>query len=337
MLCVCGCLPEHTVFVAAKTTSLVPATTQMKTPIAVFALAACAIGSEVGSEFGCDIVEPCDSRLEGCFSRNQALPELVSASMTEPDPNFQEYEPCPLICYNSTGATFQISHRFENPQMVSLGYIYHGTVEADILAAAGTGIILSFYLQSDDKDEIDIAEIFGNNHLLFQTNYFSKGDLSTYGKGIYVSIPSSPLYNYHRYGVRWTPDEIEWTVDGATVRHVKRVSGEGFPESPMRVRFSMWVGGDLANEPGTVTWAGGITDWADSPFLMYIRNVTIENSGGGQDYTYSRDMPVVVHLRPSEDELSNDLLKLNLAGAVTRQVRRAHFIVLVLAHCFLFM
>ncbi|RKP31648.1 concanavalin A-like lectin/glucanase, partial [Metschnikowia bicuspidata] len=221
-----------------------------------------------------------------CFSRNQALPALVSASMTTPDPHFQEYETCPLICYNSTGATFLIRHRFENPQLVSLGYIYHGSVEADILAAPGTGIILSFYLQSDDKDEIDIAEIFGNNHLLFQTNYFSKGDVSTNGKGIYVSISSSPLYNFHRYGVRWTPDEIEWTVDGASVRHVKRVSGEGFPESPMRVRFSMWVGGDLANEPGTVTWAGGLTDFADSPFRMYIRNVTVENSGGGQDYTY---------------------------------------------------
>ncbi|WPK24411.1 hypothetical protein PUMCH_001684 [Australozyma saopauloensis] len=242
-----------------------------------------------------EIPEPCDARLNGCVARNKALPPTIFAAMTQSDPNFRESDACPLVCYNDTGAQFEISHRFENPQVQLLGYLLHGSVEAEILGAPGVGVILSFYLQSDDKDEIDIAEIFGGNHLLFQTNYFSKGDVTTNGKGIYVGLDLSPLYNFHKYGVRWTAEEIEWTVDGAVVRHVRKEPGEGFPNSPMRVRFSLWIGGDPANEAGTITWSGGITDFAEAPFRMFVRNIRIDNAGGGTEYIYSNDQALVVH------------------------------------------
>lgn len=259
-----------------------------------------------------EIPQPCDSRLDGCFSRNKALPPLVEANMTMADPNFQASEPCPLICYNGTGALFQISKRFDNPQIESVGYLLHGLVEADILGAPGKGIILAFYLQSDDKDEIDIAEIFGSNHLLFQTNYFSKGDTTTNGKVIYVGLESSPLYNYHRYGVRWTTDEIEWSVDGVVVRNVRREPGEGFPSSPMKVRFSLWAGGDISNEPGTITWAGGLTDYTEVPFHMFVRNISVVNAGGGVEYTYSKSQPLRVHNETTAGDFLNSLLMRNM-------------------------
>lgn len=258
-----------------------------------------------------EIQEPCDSRFEGCFSRNLALPKSLVADMKFPDPAFQEFAPCPLVCYSSSGAQFEISKRFDNPQIQSVGYLLHGLVEADILAAPGKGIILSFYLQSDDKDEIDIAEIFGSNHLLFQTNYFVKGDTSTHGKGIYVGLESSPLYNYHRYGVNWTSDEIEWSVDGVPVRTVKREPGQDFPSSPMRVRFSMWAGGDPSNEAGTMTWAGGLTDYTKAPFRMYVRNIRVVNAAGGVEYTYSKNEALLVHNETTAGMLINGQLNVN--------------------------
>lgn len=233
-----------------------------------------------------DLIEPCDARQNGCVARNKALPATVSVPMTKQDKLFEGSGACPEICYNSTGAQFQILKRFDNPMIHLDGYILHGSVEADILAANGQGVILSFYLQSDDKDEIDIAEIFGNNHLLFQTNYFSKGDVTTNGKGIYIGMQTSPLYNFHRYGVNWTTEEIVWTVDGVQVRRVQKLDLDGFPSSPMKIKFSMWVGGDPANEPGTVTWSGGLTDFKQAPFHMYVRNVSVINAGGGTEYTY---------------------------------------------------
>ena len=50
----------------------------------------------------------------------------------------------------------------------------YGKVEAEIKGAAGKGIISSFYLQSDDLDEIDVVEIFGSDPYEFQTNFSSR-------------------------------------------------------------------------------------------------------------------------------------------------------------------
>ena len=44
----------------------------------------------------------------------------------------------------------------------------YGKVEAEIKGAAGKGIISSFYLQSDDLDEIDVVEIFGSDPMNFK-------------------------------------------------------------------------------------------------------------------------------------------------------------------------
>lgn len=248
----------------------------------------------LGASFA-DFIDPCDARLTGCFARNKALPSSLLVPLTKPNPMFDISDSCPLVCYGQEGAQFRISQRFDNPQIHLAGYILHGTVEADIKAASGTGIILSFYLQSDDKDEIDIAEIFGNNHLLYQTNYFSKGDVSTNGKGIYIGLESSPLYNFHRYGVKWSPKEIVWTVDGEVVRRVKNEPDEPFPTSPMMVKFSLWVGGDTSNEPGTVTWAGGVTDFTEAPFDMIVKNVSIVNDRVAEEYTYLATDQLEVH------------------------------------------
>lgn len=248
----------------------------------------------LGASFA-DFIEPCDARLDGCFAQNKALPDSLLVPLTEPNPMFDISNSCPLVCFGNDGAELEIAKRFDNPQIHLAGYLLYGTVEADIKAASGTGIILSFYLQSDDKDEIDIAEIFGNNHFMYQTNYFSKGAVSTNGKGIYVGLESSPLYNFHRYGVTWSPEEIIWTVDGSVVRRVERESDEGFPSSPMMVKFSLWVGGDTSNEPGTVTWAGGLTDFSESPFGMIVNNVSIVNANPAEEYTYLTTQPLEIH------------------------------------------
>lgn len=68
--------------------------------------------------------------------------------------------------------------------------------------------------------------------------------------------------------MRWTPDKIEWVVDGKTERTVERkytfnaTSNQyEFPQTPARVQLSLWPGGLASNAKGTIDWAGGEIDW----------------------------------------------------------------------------
>ncbi|GEQ67299.1 hypothetical protein JCM33374_g963 [Metschnikowia sp. JCM 33374] len=228
---------------------------------------------------------------EGCIARNRALHGSVTDPLTSSSDSLQSSNTCPLICFQESGTTFGIIQRYDNPRLASSEYILYGKVEADIMGSPGRGIISSFYLQSDDLDEIDIAEVFGDRDNVYQTNFFVKGDVATYGEGSYHLMPSSSTENFHRYGVRWTESEIEWTIDGNVVRHKE---GGLLPSSPMKVILSLWVGGDETNNPGTVVWAGGPTDFNQLPFYMYVKNVFVENYSGGDYYVYGKDQPVSI-------------------------------------------
>ncbi|OBA19345.1 hypothetical protein METBIDRAFT_46676 [Metschnikowia bicuspidata var. bicuspidata NRRL YB-4993] len=226
-----------------------------------------------------------------CIARNRALQEPVKDPLTNNSAAFAGSNSCPLLCPCDNGTNFGILQRFDNPRLSSTEYILYGRAEADIMGAPGQGIISSFYLQSDDLDEIDIAEIFGSAPAVYQTNFFVKGDVANYADGAYHRVTNSTTQNFHRYGVQWNRLEIEWTLDGQVVRHR---AGGTLPSSPMRVILSLWVGGDEANDPGTVQWAGGPTDFADAPFSMYARNIYVENYSDGGCYVYETNLTVSI-------------------------------------------
>jgi hypothetical protein len=55
----------------------------------------------------------------------------------------------------------------------------------------------------------------------------------------------------------------------------------------MNVRIGIWAGGDPSNARGTIECAGGETDYSNSPFTMYIKDVTIVNYNPAESYTWS--------------------------------------------------
>ncbi len=82
---------------------------------------------------------------------------------------------------------------------------------------------------------------------------------------------SDTFENYHTYEIDWTPDEINWLVDGQVGRTKKRsdtwnatANQWAFPQTPSRVQLSLWPAGLASNGQGTIDWAGGLVDW-DSP------------------------------------------------------------------------
>ena len=115
------------------------------------------------------------------------------------------------------GLSLTVNKRFDNPSIHSDFYLMFGYVEVELKAGEGKGIVSSFFLQSDDLDEIDI-ELFGGDEYEWQSNYFVQGNTSTYDRGGYHSINPSPLTNYHKYAINWTKDSLDWIVDGSVIR-----------------------------------------------------------------------------------------------------------------------
>ncbi|KAL6450343.1 CRH11 Extracellular glycosidase CRH11 [Candida maltosa Xu316] len=186
---------------------------------------------------------------------------------------------------DSDGLSLTMNKRFDNPSVKSNFYIMFGRVEVVLKAAQGTGIVSSFYLQSDDLDEIDI-ELFGGDPYQWQSNYFVKGNTATYDRGGYHDI-YNPLTTYHKYVIDWTEDAITWTVDGALIRTLPKDNAQGFPQSPMAIYAGIWAGGDPSNEEGTIQWAGGITDYSQAPFTMHIKSILVADYSSGDQYSYT--------------------------------------------------
>jgi len=55
----------------------------------------------------------------------------------------------------------------------------------------------------------------------------------------------------------------------------------------MRIKVGVWAGGDSSNAPGTIQWAGGVTNYAAGPFSMYVKSISVTDYSTGSQYQYS--------------------------------------------------
>jgi len=161
-----------------------------------------------------------------------------------------------------------------------------------------TSILLLFFLivahgltecsfLSDVKDEIDY-EFVGSDLSTAQTNIFWQA-LPYYSNGGNIGNLSNTFTDWHTYTIDWTPDQIQWSVDGAVGRTKTRASTwnstsnlYNYPQTPSRVELSIWPGGASSEAPGTIAWAGGPINW-DSPdiksagyYYMQIQSCSFE-------------------------------------------------------------
>ncbi|CUM62792.1 uncharacterized protein PRCAT00000350001 [Priceomyces carsonii] len=242
------------------------------------ALSLAYLGSEEGT---------CNPRQDvDCLAINSGLAGIYFEPFTSRSSHFNPMSRPSNIEYTPEGLKMTIRKRLDNPAVVSDFHILHGKVEVEIKAAKGQGIISSFYLQSNDLDEIDAAEIFGGNPFEFQSNFFVKGNATTWDRGGYHPMETPPMNSFNKYAIEWTKEELVWLLNGRVVRVLKRDNPHKFPTSPMLIRFSLWAGGDPQNLKGTIDWAGGITDYSGLPYSMYIRNLFVEDYSTSKVYVY---------------------------------------------------
>lgn len=146
-------------------------------------------------------------------------------------------------------------------------------------------------LESDDLDEID-WEWLGGNSAQVESNYFGKGNTTSYDRAVYHSVEPDTQSNLHNYTILWTSEYTTWFVDGVALRTLNfadAVAGTNYPQTPMRLRIGTWAGGDSNNDAGTIGWAGGTTDYSDGPFTMYVQSVSIVNFSPATSYSYGDD------------------------------------------------
>jgi len=162
-----------------------------------------------------------------------------------------------------------------------------GKVSITMKAAPGAGIVSSLVLQSDDLDEIDM-EWLGAENSQVQTNYFGKGDTSTYDRGQFNPAPNNQD-QFITYTIEWTAEQIVWSVGGSVVRVLTPATADTnqYPQTPMQIKFGSWSGGDPSNAPGTIEWAQGPTDYSKGPFTMTVQSISISDYSTGTSYEYS--------------------------------------------------
>lgn len=243
-----------------------------------------ASASSVENTVSATSIVSCNPLSATTCSPDPALATGISDDFQEESSYYVPYRTPTEIFYGSDGLTLTLSKRFDNPSLVSDFYIMFGKVEVWLKSANGTGIISSFYLQSDDLDEIDM-EWFGGDASQMQSNFFSKGDTSTYDRGEYHTM-ADPRESFHNYTLDWNEDSLSWYIDGTLVRTLASTNSEGYPQTPMRLFFGIWAGGDSSNAAGTIEWAGGSTDYSDAPFSMHINSLVVVDYSSGSEYSY---------------------------------------------------
>ena len=122
-----------------------------------------------------------------------------------------------------------------------------------------------------------------------QTNYFGKGETGSFNRSTWVPV-SDPQNQWHNYTVTWTEDELQWIIDGKTVRKLPFAQAEGagknYPQTPLNVRVGLWKGGESKSQ-GTKDWAGGAIDWAQAPFNMAVQSIGVtDGTLNSTGYTY---------------------------------------------------
>lgn len=189
--------------------------------------------------------------------------------------------------YTSDGAVFTVAKSGDSPTLTSLFYIMFGKVSITMKAAPGAGIVSTLVLQSDDLDEIDL-EWLGASPFEVQSNYFGKGDVTTYNRGAFHATPNNQAA-FITYTIEWTAQQIIWSVGSTVVRVLTPATADAnqYPQTPMQVKFGTWSGGDPSNAPGTIGWARGPTDYSKGPFSMVVQSISVSDYSTGTQYRYT--------------------------------------------------
>jgi hypothetical protein len=134
--------------------------------------------------------------------------------------------------------------------IVSKARQQYGFFEANFKIANITGMNNAFWLVTDKRWEIDIAEVHYKNDLhitIHNNNNWAPGKLNSVGFDVKFADDFSA--GYHDFGVLWQPKELIFEVDGAPVAAVT-TDGSDMGSADVRLSTALGqFGGDIPANP----------------------------------------------------------------------------------------
>jgi len=131
------------------------------------------------------------------------------------------------------------------------------------------------------RDEIDVEllsnEANGDNRVLTNVwddeNFIDGAGASEFVPG---SVPPASPYDlnaYHDYEIRWTPGQVQYSIDDTVVR---TYTGDEVPNDPMSARFNIWVPDSGFSEAYDAGLTPATSAGAGSTYTMEVDSVSIE-------------------------------------------------------------
>jgi GR25 family glycosyltransferase involved in LPS biosynthesis len=207
-------------------------------------------------------------------------PSALFPGLTETFPgNLASFSPEKLK-HGCDGARLVIDAGADGPRPYQSGafasansYTY-GRFEADIKAAAGSGLVTGFFLhRAAPRQEIDIELAGADPQRMLVNVYFNPGDdgaameYGYRGSPWSVDLGFDVTQDFHRYAVDWRPERVAWLVDGEVVHERLSWDPTPIPHLEMRVHANLWA-------PRSAELAGRV-DERVLPAAAVFRNVTI--------------------------------------------------------------
>lgn len=163
---------------------------------------------------------------------------------------------------------------FRSGAFASVETFGHGRFEAEIKAAAGSGLVTGFFLHRDTpRQEIDV-EIAGSNPRRMLVNvFFNPGDdgatmsFGYRGSPYWIDLGFDATEDFHLYAIDWQPDRVVWLVDGKIVHERASWSPTPIPHLKMRLHGNLWA-------PRSEELAGRV-DLGALPAAAAFKNVAI--------------------------------------------------------------
>ncbi|EGU31963.1 exported glycosyl hydrolase, family 16 [Vibrio ichthyoenteri ATCC 700023] len=172
---------------------------------------------------------------------------------------------------------------FYSGELRSHDYYAYGCYEIDMKPIQAPGVVTSFFLFAGPYDkpedgsglhnEIDI-EFLGSNTNMVQLNFWTDDDdyANTHETLIFLDFDASQAF--HRYGIYWGKEYLEWFIDGKSVFKVKNNKFDPLPNadhSKLRVMANVW-----ATNPEISNWAGVFKQDQKARYKAKYRNFSYQ-------------------------------------------------------------
>lgn len=168
--------------------------------------------------------------------------------------NLTLFRPSNVEFIPKNGAVFSIKREalgvreYSAASICSLDQYLYGRFEATIRASNVAGVVTGVFLhRNSPRQEIDI-EIMGNRPDRLLINVFynpgdegANFDYGYRGTPTYIELGFDASKAFHRYAIKWSPNEILWLVDDKLVHRRVVWDPTPIPALPMTFHVNCWL------------------------------------------------------------------------------------------------